>query len=191
MQKVFTDVTVTTKGGNTYSFLDSNPSIDGTSAMRSLNQKIAIDATEYGSIKRTFIPYEAIDSAVIEHSLGQEFAPKDANCVVKQDDVEPGTLTIFNNGNNIADIRVALKLGQPGTYPGNGRSYAFTADVSSQLGNGWYSTEYPITINVNGMVAIQEIPDGTEYALIVSGQTTTGTIPESVIVTGGGGGDPK
>lgn len=195
MQKVNTYVMVTTKGGNTYTFEDHGTLLDeqsGQSAKRSLDQKTAIDTIDEVDGKRTFIPYEAIDHAVIEVSLAHGQTPQDANCVVKQDDAEPGTLTIFNDSNNIANADVALKIGQPGTYPGNGRSYAFTADVSDQLGNGWYSAEYPITINANGRVDIQEIPDGTPYAVFFNGENRTGTIPANVVISDSdSGGDPK
>lgn len=183
MQKVFTDVTVTTKGGNTYSFWDSNTSIDGTSAMRSLNQKIAIDATENESIKRTFIPYEAIDNAVIEHSLGSEFTPQDANCVVKQDAAEPGTLTITNNSANALMVTVFLKLGQPGTYSG----YEFTRDASEITGEaGWYTTNSMIEINAGATITIRDLPDGISYAVNDGGGSgSTGTIPAAISVSGG------
>lgn len=78
MYKYDTGVTVVTKGGNTY-FFDAEY---GLSAKRSLDQKIAIDTVDDDGEKRTFIPYEAIDNAVIEVSRMTVEDPTDANCVV-------------------------------------------------------------------------------------------------------------
>lgn len=77
MYKHDTAVTVVTKGGNTYLF-DADY---GTSAKRSLDQKTAINTVDDDGGKRTFIPYEAIDHAVIEGGSQQEEVPVDANCV--------------------------------------------------------------------------------------------------------------
>ena len=79
MYKYDPAVTVVTKGGNTYEFGAEY----GISAKRSIDQKAAVDTIDDLEGKRTFIPYEAIDHAVIDGGLVQEQTPEDANCVVK------------------------------------------------------------------------------------------------------------
>lgn len=79
MYKYDPAVTVVTKGGNTYEFGAEY----GISAKRSLDQKTAVDTIDDLEGKRTFIPYEAVDHAVIEGGSQQVEDPEDANCVVK------------------------------------------------------------------------------------------------------------
>ena len=171
MYKYDTAVTVVTKGGNTY-FFDGEY---GLSAKRSLDQKTAIDTVDDDGEKRTFIPYEAIDHAVIEGGSQQVEYPTDANCVVKSDS-GVGALKITNTSSSALLITVALKTGKPETYG----AYSFTHDLSnvSGFGQGWYSINERLSIAAGDTVTINGIPSGTQYsAKTEQGSKHSGIVP--------------
>ena len=178
MYKYDPAVTVVTKGGNTYEFGAEY----GISAQRSIDQKTAVDTIDDIEGKRTFIPYEAIDHVVIDGMSQQEADPEDANCVVKSKSGS-AELKITNNRSDPSSINIALKTYNPATFSG----YAFTADLSSTMGAGWYGQSGDsIPLGVGQSITISGIPDGTDYVVINSiGGRYSGSVPADVVMDGG------
>lgn len=87
MDKKLMSVSITTKGCNEVSFVDTATTSDGTSAARSLAQHTVIDAEgtvgESEEAQRIIIPYMAIDYEAATINSTSATAPEDDNCKVQ------------------------------------------------------------------------------------------------------------